>query len=139
MALIPLINGKGYSWASITLNVGGAVLNGFTGISYSETQEKENIYGAGDLPVERGQGNREYEGSLTLLMQDVEQLRAASPSRSLLDLPMFTIVVAYQSGAKIATHTLRNVEFTEDNADFGQGDQMLEVELSFIMSNIIRA
>jgi hypothetical protein len=53
---IPLINGQEYSWGDIQCIIAGVVLVGIKGIEYSDEQEMEEIYGAGNRPVARGYG-----------------------------------------------------------------------------------
>ena len=133
----PLINGKSYSWADITFNIGGVPVAGITKISYKVSQEKQNNYGAGSEPVSRGKGNREYEASITLHMEEVERLLLAAPNRDLLKIPAFDINITYQADpTNIANHVLKNCEFTEDGTDIGQGDQVIEIELPLSIAGI---
>ena len=136
MAFPTLINGIEYSWSTITITVNGTPIAGATGVSYSETRTKENIYGAGDKPVSRGRGNREYEGSLTLLKSELEALKNSSPNRSVLDIPPFVISISFvPDGSQPVTEVLKYVEFTEEPFDGSQGDTSFELELPFIFAD----
>jgi predicted ATP-grasp superfamily ATP-dependent carboligase len=51
-----LVNGVEYSFVDIRVRIGVTEIVGITAIEYNITQEKENIYGAGEQPVSRGRG-----------------------------------------------------------------------------------
>jgi hypothetical protein len=61
------------SWEDVRLNLFGNPIAGVTAISYSESQEKQNFWGAGNEPQERGYGNKTYEASITLTAQTVQR------------------------------------------------------------------
>ena len=133
----PLINGKSYSWADITVNIGGTPVAGIVAISYKRSQEKTNNYGSGPKPVSRGRGNKEYEASITLHMEEVERLLDAAPNRDLLDIPAFDINVTFESSPdQIANHVLKFAEFTEEANDIAQGDSVIEMELPLVIADI---
>jgi hypothetical protein len=137
MEQVPLINGESYSWSQIVLNILGTPIVGFTAISYKESQEKVNNYGAGNRPVSRGYGKKEYEGSITFHMEELQAIAASAPNRSILDIPPFDVVVSFlpKSGT-IVTHTLRMVEFLEDPFDGSEGDTAFELEVPIILAGI---
>lgn len=133
----PLINGKSYSWASITANIGGFPVAGIIALSYKRSQEKVNNYGSGSKPVSRGKGNEEFEASITLHMEEVERLLLAAPDRNLLLIPSFDINVTYEeSPAQIANHVLKFCEFMEEAIDVSQGDTIIEMELPLVIADI---
>jgi len=135
----PLINGKSYTWAGITVNIGGVPVAGIIAISYSRKQEKTNNYGAGANPVSRGRGNKEYEASITLHMEEVERILLAAPNRDLLDIPAFDVNITFQEAPEqIANHRLVSCEFTEEAVDVSQGDGVIEMELPLVIANIIK-
>ena len=137
MEFQPLINGKSYAWADITVNIGGVPVAGIVAISYKRSQEKTNNYGAGAKPVSRGRGNKEFEASITLHMEEVERLLLASPNRDLLDVPAFDINITYQSSdTQVANHVLKSCEFTEEACDIAQGDAVIEMELPLVIADI---
>lgn len=133
----PFINGKGYEWSDITVNVMGVPLAGITAIEYGETQDMTNIYAAGRFVNSRGYGKIEPSAKMTLLMAEVSNIMAVAPFGRLQDIPEFDIVVAYLDISLIPRiHKLRNVRFK--NVPFGSatGDTSIEVELELILSHI---
>ena len=74
MALLgTLINkfGKIAGWNSVKVVMLGRQVEGITALSYKDSKEKDNIYGAGEFPVGRGEGNYKAEASITLLKEEV--------------------------------------------------------------------
>lgn len=138
MADIALINGQAYSYVNIQVIVAGVPMPSISSISYSETQEKPNNYGTGNLPVSRGRGAREFEGSIELAMNDVEALRAVTDDGSLLSIAAFDIIIKFGTGANTKLHTLKNVEFTSDSVDTSVGDTDTKYTLDIVMANITR-
>lgn len=136
----PLINGINYSWVDITVVVFGVPLTQITSIEYKRKREKKNNYGAGPEPVSRGKGNYEYEGSVTLYMDVIQQILATSPGFSILEIPPFSIIVEFSGdGVPLSTHTLDNVEWTEDPLEGKQGDTSLLCKLPFVFAGLNKA
>lgn len=135
--IMPLINGKSYSWSDIKLILFGQRVVGITSIDYEEEQEKENIYGAGNSPVSRGTGNKKPTASITLSSEEVSALEAAAPNGNVCDIPMFDIVVNYTNNNRTETHVLKNCEFTKDSRKSKQNDKSIEVEMPLILSHIV--
>ena len=54
MAFQPLVNGTAYSWSQITVNILGVPVAGVSAVSYTEEQEMQDNYGAGNRPTSRG-------------------------------------------------------------------------------------
>ncbi|MPM00621.1 hypothetical protein SDC9_46848 [bioreactor metagenome] len=134
--IIPLINGIAYEWASIRVNLFGGIVYGITGINYEEKQDMENIYGAGNLPVERGYGNISFSSGISLLASEVEAITANAPGKRIQAIPEFDIVVAYLVGTTVVTHTLKQCRFTTNKRDVKQGDKKIEVAIELIVGNI---
>lgn len=134
----PLINGTRHSWASIRTEILGRTVTGITAISYEDKQEKVNNYGAGPYPVSRGLGNYEATASFTLHAYEVEAIELKLPSgKRIQDIGPFDVVVTFLNlSNQLVTHTLRNVEFTNNKRDMSQGDTVIEVECELIISHI---
>jgi hypothetical protein len=135
----PFINGKRHSWASIKLNMLGRDVTGFTAISYGDSVEKENLYGAGQMPIARGEGNYEAKASITLYNWEVNAILAAlGPGRRLTDIDPFDITVVFmpKGQAGLVTHVIRNCEFVNNDIDVSQGDTSIPVELELLPSHI---
>lgn len=139
MAVTPLINGINYSWANITLSIGGVPVVGITKIEYKRKQKKENNYGAGAQPVSRGYGNYEYEGSIEIYTDEWKRIIAAAPNRDPLLIPPFDIPVTFSgTGITPVKDVLRAVEFMEDPLSVSQGDTKILVTIPLIIGSIER-
>lgn len=136
-SITPLINGRSYSWADVTWNLGGVPVIGTVKIQYDETQVKEDNYGAGVNPISRGYGNKAATASVTLRAEEVEAIMDRAPNGNLLDYGSFDVTVQYMIGAVVKTHVLKNVEFTKNERNMSQGDTKIDVDLPLIVSHII--
>jgi len=123
-----------YEWADITLLVGGKDITGIRGVKYGSKQEKEAVFGKGNLPLKIQKGNITFDGELSMLQSDYETLRANATDGSVLSLQL-NCVVCYGNPSKgdvIITDVLQGVQFTEDAKDWKQGDKFTEIKLPFI-------
>jgi len=136
MAAPALINGKAYYYTQILLTILGVPVAGVTSINYTEEQEKTNNFGAVSRPVSRGHGAIECSGSIELSMNEVEAIRAAAPSGSLLKIPAFTITVTYLNLQKVVTHKLKNCEFLNDGVETSQGDTDIRRTFDLVISDV---
>jgi hypothetical protein len=133
-----MFNSREYEFADLTLILGGRDLTGFRGVKYTEKQEKEPVYGKGNLPVSIQRGNKNYDGEITMLQGEYETLKQASPTKSILDLQL-DAVVAYgnpSEGDVLTTDTLIGIQFTEAVKEMKQGDKFMEMTLPFIFLRI---
>ena len=136
MAVPALINGQAYDYTQIIMSVLGVPVAGVTSINYTEEQEKTNNFGAGNRPVSRGRGAIEASGSIELSMNEIEALRDAAPSGSMLKIPPFEITIDYLNLQKVVTHKLKNVEFTNDGVETSQGDTDIRRTFDIVMSAV---
>ena len=133
---IPLINGKAYDWASVTMLLGGTPVIGVSKISYDDNTEKEDTYGSGQFPIERGEGNYKANVDVTFRASELEALAAKTVNGRLQDFGVFDIIVSFLVGTVRKTHKIRNCEFTGNKRDLSQGDKMLESSPGLICSHI---
>jgi hypothetical protein len=136
---IPEVNGVAYSWVQIQTMIAGVPVTGITAINYKDSQEMDEIYGAGRMPVARGYGRIKAEGSITLLQDEIMAIRAASaaPSHRLQDIAPFTINVSYiKEGSNIITDTLHNCQFKTNGVDTKEGDTSIPQQLDLQISHI---
>ncbi|HMO63299.1 MAG TPA: hypothetical protein PKC39_14535 [Ferruginibacter sp.] len=133
---VPLINGKAYGWSNITIILAGAPLIGVTAINYDDETEKENGYGSGQMPIDRGEGNYKAQASITIRAGENEALIDKAPDGRLQNLGVFDIIVQYLVGTRRIKHTIRNCEFTGNKRDVKQGDKIIDVEHTLIISHI---
>ncbi len=135
----PLINGITYSWANISVILFGVPVTGIVSIEYNRKQKKENNYGAGTEPVNRGYGAKEYDGAIELYTDTWKAIIAASPNRDPLQIPFFDIPVSFAGeGVAATTDILRAVEFLEDPLTSKQGDTKITVKIPLIIGGIDR-
>jgi hypothetical protein len=136
MPATPLINGINYSWANITFILFGVPVVGITKIEYKKKQKKENNYGAGAVPVSRGYGNEEYEGSIELYVDEWQRISDAANGEPLKIGPFDIQVLFSGSGVTTKKHVLKSVEFMEDPFDGKQGDTKFTVNIPLIIGAI---
>jgi hypothetical protein len=134
---VPLINGKAYEWADITVNIMGIPIAGIDAISYEEDQKMTNNYGAGNRVVSRGYGQIEPIGSITLHAEEINALVNAAPNGRLQDIPEFQVTVAFiPNGGAVMVHKLKMCRFMKNKMDGKKGDTMIPVELPLIVGDI---
>lgn len=139
MKIDKLINKFGYmaGWNNVTVNLLGRDLEGITELAYSDETEKENVYGAGGMPVGRGAGNYAAEASITLLREEVVALQKSLPPGSRLqDIAPFDIVVQYEYDGFIYTDRIRNAEFKGNGVEVKQNDKTISRKYDLIVSHI---
>jgi hypothetical protein len=136
------INGEIFGWAQVRVQLSTATIpfNLITAISYSDSREKEKVYGSGDKPIGTGYGNYSADGSITLLKDAMKALQNAAPQGDITLLDPFDVIVSYRSSAvdKITVDVLKGCEFTSNPTSVKQNDKSIEVELPLLVSQIKR-
>jgi hypothetical protein len=134
---VPLINGKAYEWADITVNIMGIPIAGIDAVNYEDDQKMTNNYGAGNKPVSRGYGNIESTASITLHAEEINALVNAAPGGRLQNIPEFQITVAFiPEGGTVKVHKLKMCRFMKNKIDTKQGDTKIPCELPLIIGDI---
>jgi len=138
IAYTPEINGQTYAWSNITLSLLNGIVQGVTNIDYSDSQEIDEVYGAGINPIGRGFGNYAAEATITLQMEELESIISVAPNGRLQDIQDFNIVVAYtpDAAAKVVTHKLMNCRFKNNGRTVAQNDKFIEFECELAVSHI---
>lgn len=134
-----LINkfGRVAGWNSVTATMLGRDLEGITELEYDDSVAKENVYGAGGMPVGRGHGNYEAKASITLLKEEAVALQLSlAPGKRLVDIAPFDIAVSYEYGGMIYKDRIRNVEFTGNSVAVKQGDKQIATKYELIVTHI---
>lgn len=129
-----MFDSREYEYADVTVLVGGKDLTGLRGVKYSVKQEKELIYGKGNLPHSIQRGNKSFEGQITVLQSELETLIANSPDQDLMEL-QFDTVVSYgnpSNGDVMITDKLIGCQITGYDKELKQGDKFMEVSLPII-------
>ena len=136
---LPLINGIQHSWANIEVEILGRVVTGITEIMYDSKKVIEDVYGAGDEPIQRGEGNRTYTASITLKQFEVDAIQALVGSFKIDRIPPFNITVNYRSTLDQPSKTdiLRNVQFKNNVRDWKQGQTSGDVKLELAIAGIV--
>lgn len=132
----PIINGIGYSWASIAVTILGRLLIGIRAIDYKDSQAIEGTYGAGSQPIEIGYGNITSEGNITLLGYELDALERIAPNGRIQEIPPFDIIVTWRAGTQIKTHRLVNCVFKDNGRSNSQGDTMSEFQVPLFIGQI---
>lgn len=127
---------KQYSYADITLAIGGKILAGATAVEYSEKQNKEALYGRGNKPYAIQSGNVEYEGKIEIWQSELEALIRDAAGQDILKLD-FDLVVNYAAeDGPTVTDILKGCQFTEFGKNMSQGDTHMKVELPIMFIDL---
>ena len=136
-SLPALINGKSYENADISVNIGGIILSGVTALSYGEEDNIEGIYATGRKQVSYAVGQIKPIGSITLLMEDMQNILSVAPFGRIQDLPFFNVTVSYTDVNLITViHRLVNCKFKSNKIDTKTGDTSIPVELPLFIGDI---
>lgn len=125
-------------WNAVTANFLGRDLEGITELSYSDSQKKENVYGAGAYPIGRGRGNYEAKCSITLHKEEVDAVKMAlAGGKTIQDIAPFDIVVEYETdNGNIKKDRIRNAEFMGDGVEVKQNDMSIATKYELLISHI---
>lgn len=118
-----------YTWSDLSVQIGSRVLAGLRGITYSEKQEMEYVYGKGNRPLAVQEGNINYEGEIKILQNELELLIEQAPNGRIQALRDMQITVTYNQGETLVTDILTGVRFTEMAKNLDQGTKFMEVAL----------
>jgi hypothetical protein len=134
---IPLVNGKQYEYADITMIVLGTPILGVTNIEYGEEDNIENVYATGRYPIGRGYGQITPAAKVTILMNEVMNIVSAAPNGRIQDIPEFDIIVDYTDVNLIpVTHKIRNCKFKTNKISTATGDTSIPIEIDLVPSHI---
>lgn len=133
-----MLNTAYFSWSHIELNVAGRTVTGCEAVRFNEAQDKQYVYGTGNMPLTVREGNVAIEGTLTLLQGDYEFLASNAPNGSLLGYRNATISVAIRNPeGDFVTYRVMGVFFTTGNGlDGQQGQTSLTREVPFMALSI---
>ncbi len=136
--ITPFINGIQHSFASIRMSLLGRVVTGVVKISYDDSVNLENQYGAGNMVDHRGVGNYEAKCSLELFQYEVVGIQQAAGGLRMQQIPPFDIIVTFlpEGSAQSVTDVIKDCQFKTNARDLSQGDTMSKVPLELIVSNI---
>lgn len=129
---------KQYAWADISIAFGGRILEGITEVEYTESKEKEALYGRGHKPHAIVSGNTTYEGKINIWQSELEAMVRDAENKDILSLK-FDIVVTYvpRDGGQMVTDVLKGCEFTEKKKGMAQGDKNMIVEMPIMFLDLV--
>jgi len=130
--------GRMTGWNNTTVNLLGRDVVGISALKYSDTWEKENVRGAGRMPVGRGYKGYKAEASITLYKEEVDALKYVMPPNSRIqDIDMFDIVVQYKrNNGLIQMDRICNCEFVDDGVELTNEDGTISIEHNLIVTHI---
>lgn len=137
--ILSLINkfGKMAGWNNVTTTMMGRDVEGITELAYDDSEEKENAYGAGKMPIGRGSGNYAAKCSITLYLEEAVALQQSlGPGKRLTDIAPFDIAVSYEYQGLIYKDRIRNCEFTNHSREVKQNDKTIAIKFDLIVSHI---
>lgn len=136
-------NSREYEFADISVSVLGRNLKGLRGLVYKKSQDKEPVYGQGNKPKAIQRGNVKYDGTLSMLKSDFDDLNLAAIAAGyddIIDIPAkdmnITCVYAQDVNSKTQTVRIIGVEFTELEDGMKTGDKYKEISLPFVALNV---
>ena len=110
---------------------------GITEINYGYTRNVVNVYGAGSEPVTRGYGAKEYTASITMKLEEVQNLVSIAPAMDLSQIPRFTIFVAWlDTENNTITNSLLNCNFMNNDIKTKAGDTSTDVVLNICYAGL---
>ena len=133
----PFINGTAYSYADIIVSILGQPVAGITSVTYSDSQEITQNYGAGRFPVSTGFGVIESTATITIDRAELNALITAAPFNRLQNIAEFDITVTYLPANSVpVTDVLRNCRFKNTPSGGSQGDANIVSELELSLTHI---
>lgn len=139
-----LVNGINIAWQNMNVIILGSPITGITKIEYKEVGDHKANYGAGDLPISYGFGNRTYTASIEMYEDAWQQIYLlAGGSPTLLD-PIGNDIIIHFSPTTNSiidlpfTDTIYDVKFLEDSLSLSQGDTKAMITISLMISSFSR-
>ncbi len=113
----PLTNGVRHSWASVEIRVSDDIVLGITEINYKDKLDPGIVKGAGVRPIAFTLGSAEFEGDMTILLEEFNTLvTKLGPGWKAVQ---FDIIVSYdESGSGLSTivDTIKGCRITDTEA-----------------------
>jgi len=134
------VNNRNYDWEDISIDLPYGPVIGVESIEYSDSKEKEMVYGRGSMPIGRGKGNYAAQGKITLLRKEYQKLLdyCKQTGVSFYRLRPFPITIRYaDDGEAPVVDVIRGAEFNERSQSASQNDKTITKELDFIAEKIV--
>jgi hypothetical protein len=131
----------GFGWKDIDTVILGNIPVFISEITYKVTKNRQNKYGRGDQPVARVSGNKEYECTMTLGIEEMAQIEAAVAAKygegyDPTDVEPFDIPVTYDNGKVVKQDVIRGFQWNEWAGGASQGDTTIDKTLPGICAGI---
>ncbi|MFC5408011.1 hypothetical protein ACFPMF_01730 [Larkinella bovis] len=121
-----------YSWSQTEIRIGGLLAIGIIGAQWDAKQEKEFIYGKGNEPLAIKSGNKSYEGTLTLLQNDLERIFDANPlaEGDINRISPFEVQITFRNEYdQMVNYTLFGCQFNSSPMNAQQNMKRMEIAL----------
>lgn len=129
--------GKMAGWNSVTCRLFGRDVVGISKIAYDDEQEKDNVYGAGKMPIGQSEGNYKAKASIELTLEERLAIQNSLPfGTRIQDIAPFPVVVAYEYGGRVYKDVLMNCSFKNNGVDVKQGDKTIATNFDLNVSHI---
>lgn len=142
MADFPVINGRRYSRASGETDLDGQTYSGVQAVKWKQSLKSKKVYGQGARAVGRTKGQKEDDGSITMLQQDWEVFKKGlaqkSPSGLSFGIVEFDTFLSYsESDADpVIERTLKGCRVEEESGGH-EGEDENKVELTLSIMDIV--
>lgn len=132
-------NTRQYEWSDISIVILGKTINGIVAVEYGVDRKKDYVYGRGNNPLSIQRGQKKFEGEMTLLQSEYDELsllaRAVNPKYDITDIS-FDIAISYGVGAQVVRDIILSAEFTESKKGMKSEDSFMEIKLPFMALGI---
>lgn len=132
-------NSKEYAWIDVTLVMLGKPVTGLRGIEYKMKRQKEALFATGKKARGIQLGEKEYEGTITVLQSELIAMQTAAKAKGYDDVTdlEFDAIVSYvpESGV-VQTDKIVNLSITEAPYGMKEGDLFQEIALPFIACDV---
>lgn len=130
--------GKMAGWNNVRIRMLGRTVEGITAISYEDSVEVENIYGAGGYPVGFGTGNYKAKCSLTLKKEECDAIQASlPPGKHFHDIDPFDIICEYEYNGKKIKDVIHSCMLPGRGVDVKQNDKSIDEKIELIVGGVI--
>ena len=126
------------AWANFEIKVFTSVVKGLRGFSIKKEKDIEEIFGAGNEPLDLAEGNNKYSGSIKVLGFEVDRMNKAAKLAGFDDLTeipheaaVMTLSYKKRLTDPVTTIIVRGLKFTEWSAEMEQGAKHRETTLPF--------
>ena len=134
-----LINafGKMAGWNSVKLNLFGRDVEGISELSYDDNVTKENVYGAGKMPLGWSEGPYEPTCGLKLYQEEVIAILDSLPEgKRIQDAEPTDVIVTYEYKDRVYKDIIRNFQITKIGKAVKQGDGTVDQTVESMCSHI---